>query len=81
MEFLTIAHAQMNHHVPQFGHCNQVTADILQNRLMYCVSKRYVISTVTLPIHTSGDGGAFTLSPWESDFYMAISWVRSMLGL
>jgi len=73
MTYPTLAHAQTNHHVSQFGHWYEVNADTEQMKYTYWFSTRYIVTNVNLPIHSSGDAGAVTISWSESAFYMVIS--------
>jgi len=68
----TLAHAQMNHHVAKFGHWNQQNADIFQNWYTICFSLRYVFKNWTLPINSSADAWAVTMSLSESKIYIVI---------
>jgi len=66
----------MKYHVLQFGHWNQVKADTWQHRYRYYISNWYIVRNANLPIHSSGDARAVTMSSSESDFCMVISLAR-----
>jgi len=70
---MTLAHAQMNYHVSQFGHWNQDKADTWQNRNAHCFSQLYIVKSFNLAIYSYAVEEAVTISSFESDFYMVIS--------
>jgi len=76
----TLAHAQMNYHVSQFGHWNQDIADMEQNMNTNCFSHLYTVKNFNFPIYSSADPGAVTISLSHSDFYMVISLGGNMQG-
>jgi len=80
MAHATVAHPQTNDHVSQLGPWNQVNADTMQSGYMSCFSKRYIIKNITLPIHSSDDTGAVTISSSESEFHIVISSGRYIQG-
>jgi len=76
----TLAHAQTNYHVSQFGHWNQAQADMTNNRYMNYFSNRYIVKLYNLHIFSSSDKGAIAICSSKCDFCMVISLGLHMQG-
>jgi uncharacterized SAM-dependent methyltransferase len=69
----TLVHAQTNYHVSQFGHYNQDKAVTYQYWYTHFFSQRYDVTNTYLPLYSSTDTEAVTLSLSKSEIYMVIT--------
>jgi len=69
---MTLAHAQMNHHVSHVGYWQEGTADVQQCRYTQCISTRYDVKNRNVLIHSSADAVAVNISSSESDFHLVM---------